>query len=51
MIRLFTTRNFFSGKKTQLYDLHIANKGKMVEFAGKLYFIKDIKCLFNILQE
>ncbi len=33
-MRVFIGRNFFSGKKTQLYDLHVGRKGKMVEFAG-----------------
>lgn len=33
-MRVFIGKSFFSGKKTQLYDLHIARKGKMVEFAG-----------------
>lgn len=33
-MRLLINRSFFSVKKTQLYDMHIAKKGKMVEFAG-----------------
>ena len=28
------TARRFSAKKTLLYDFHIRNKGKMVEFAG-----------------
>jgi hypothetical protein len=50
MIRVFINRSFFAAKKTQLYDMHIAKKGKMVEFAGNAFFIKDIKCLSNIPQ-
>lgn len=34
-MRLLINRSFFSGKKTQLFDMHIAKKGKMVEFAGR----------------
>jgi len=34
MLRVFMSRGFFAGKKTQLYDMHISKKGKMVEFAG-----------------
>lgn len=33
-MRLLINRSFFSVKKTQLYDMHITKKGKMVEFAG-----------------
>lgn len=32
----------FSGlKRTALYDWHVANKGKIVEFAGNSYYIQD----------
>lgn len=31
---LASTRFLFSGKKTVLYDFHVKNKGKMVQFAG-----------------
>lgn len=50
-MRAFLNRSYFSVKKTQLYDLHIAKNGKMVEFAGIFTFIKVTKCLFNIQQE
>lgn len=33
-MRVFVARQLFSAKKTQLYDLHVAKNGKMVEFAG-----------------
>lgn len=33
-MRTFVCRSFFAGKKTQLYDMHVAKKGKIVEFAG-----------------
>lgn len=34
MMKIFANRYFLSVKKTQLYDLHVARKGKIVEFAG-----------------
>ena len=34
MLTNYLSRTFFSAKKTVLYDLHLAHKGKMVEFAG-----------------
>ena len=36
-MRLSFVRALFSGKKTVLYDLHVGQKGKMVEFAGTYY--------------
>lgn len=39
-LSLRTLQNLFTTiKRTALYDLHIENKGKMVEFAGSSYSI------------
>ena len=48
MLRVKSLQVFFSGKKTLLYDFHIASKAKMVEFAGTSFLTQDIACLSNI---
>ncbi len=42
MMKIFANRYFLSVKKTQLYDLHVAKKGKIVEFAGTYILILRI---------
>lgn len=46
-MRLACTRALFSGKKTVLYDYHVAQKGKMVEFAGMSPLIQVTICPSN----
>lgn len=41
-MKIFSNRYFLSVKKTQLYDLHVAKKGKIVEFAGTSILILRI---------
>lgn len=53
MIRLLERvgYRFSVSKKTALYDWHVANKGKIVDFAGTFLFMKDICFLFNLQRE